>query len=116
MTALRLLPLLAALAFAACGDDGAPPIDADPQLTIDAASAPDAGVGADGAAMDAGGVDARSLGNGAVCVSADGGPIDGVCGTGLVCCYPCGIPGCDSVCQAPCDGGPGCEGGCPLLP
>jgi hypothetical protein len=24
------------------------------------------------------------------------------CGPGLMCCYPCGIPGCDSVCKKTC--------------
>lgn len=40
------------------------------------------------------------------------------CVGGEVCCYPCGIPGCASVCQPPCTpGSPGCAGGgCPLFP
>ena len=37
------------------------------------------------------------------------------CATGLVCCYPCGIPGCQNKCAAPCSG-PGCAGGCPIVP
>lgn len=41
----------------------------------------------------------------------DGGP----CKEGLVCCYPCGIPGCIFECSEPCDADePWCEGGCPL--
>jgi hypothetical protein len=41
----------------------------------------------------------------------DGGP----CKTGLVCCYPCGIPDCIFECAEPCDASePWCEGGCPL--
>jgi hypothetical protein len=37
------------------------------------------------------------------------------CGTGLVCCYPCGIPDCVDRCTTPCSPpGPGCqENGCP---
>lgn len=40
------------------------------------------------------------------------------CGTGLSCCYPCGIQGCDFQCTATCeDSGLGwCFDGCPLLP
>lgn len=52
---------------------------------------PDAGV-------DAGG------GEGAECTTAS------ECGAGLLCCYPCGIPGCHNRCMAPMDGH------CPLIP
>ncbi|MCA9611037.1 MAG: hypothetical protein KC619_35830 [Myxococcales bacterium] len=39
------------------------------------------------------------------------------CGAGLSCCYPCGIPGCDNVCEPTCDpGDPGCVDGCMLRP
>ena len=38
------------------------------------------------------------------------------CAQGLVCCYPCGIPGCQYRCQTPCAAGPACINGCPLLP
>lgn len=39
------------------------------------------------------------------------------CGPGLSCCYPCGIPGCMSVCEPSCtEGTPGCAGGCLLRP
>jgi len=51
---------------------------------------------------------------GGVCgADADGG----LCQAGLVCCYPCGIPGCMDQCTTPCTGGdPGCDGNdCPLL-
>lgn len=41
---------------------------------------------------------------------------DGDCAVGEVCCYPCGTPGCENRCTAPCMDGPGCAGGCPLLP
>ena len=35
------------------------------------------------------------------------------CGAGLSCCYPCGIDGCDFVCEPTCSPGtPGCVGGC----
>ncbi len=40
---------------------------------------------------------------------------DGECGMGQVCCYPCGIPGCENRCMEPCTGS-GCAGGCPLIP
>lgn len=43
--------------------------------------------------------------------------IEGVCGDGLSCCYPCGIPGCTNVCEPTCtEGEPGCVGGCFLRP
>ncbi len=40
------------------------------------------------------------------------------CKSGLVCCYPCGIEGCDFTCTVPCESGsPGCsDDGCLLLP
>ncbi len=47
-----------------------------------------------------------------------GDPCNGsfpACATGLVCCYPCGIPGCQDKCAVPCTGA-GCNGGCPMLP
>ena len=37
------------------------------------------------------------------------------CAPGLVCCYPCGQPGCMWRCQTPCQG-PGCVNGCMLIP
>jgi hypothetical protein len=37
------------------------------------------------------------------------------CAAGLVCCYPCGIAGCQNVCMKPCTG-PQCPGGCPMYP
>jgi len=47
------------------------------------------------------------LGPGEVCTA------HGDCRTGLSCCYPCGIAGCDNVCEPSCDPGtPGCFGGC----
>lgn len=44
-----------------------------------------------------------------------GGPGEGPCAKSLVCCYPCGIPGCLNKCTVPCSGGP-CMNGCPMLP
>ena len=39
------------------------------------------------------------------------------CPTGELCCYPCGIPGCDNICEPTCPPGtPGCFGGCYLRP
>lgn len=46
--------------------------------------------------------------------AVDGG--GSLCAAGLACCYPCGIPGCKDQCTMPCMDGPGCSGGCPLLP
>lgn len=53
--------------------------------------------------------------------ASDGGPrpdaavgtactSDSECGSGLLCCYPCGIPGCTNACSVPMDGQ------CPALP
>ena len=40
-----------------------------------------------------------------------------LCGTGLSCCYPCGIPGCDNVCEVTCaPSDPGCIDGCFIRP
>ena len=41
-----------------------------------------------------------------------------VCGAALACCYPCGIEGCDFVCEERCDeGNPACDqNGCLLKP
>jgi len=45
------------------------------------------------------------------------GPDGGYCQPELVCCYPCGIPGCQWTCAAPCDEAEEwCAGGCPMLP
>lgn len=41
----------------------------------------------------------------------------GECSDGYSCCYPCGIPGCDNICEPTCDEStPGCRGGCLLRP
>ncbi len=70
-----------------------------------------------GACPDAGPVDAGSA-DASVDVSTDGGglPLGAECGSGaacaegLLCCYPCGIPGCVDRCSTP------MGGRCPLLP
>ncbi|UQA59804.1 hypothetical protein [Polyangium aurulentum] len=47
---------------------------------------------------------------GALCGQSANGAM---CGAGLACCYPCGIPGCDFKCVAACDPNtPGCADGC----
>ena len=54
---------------------------------------------------------------------ASGGKVGDPCGDSgqaacaepLVCCYPCGMPGCHNQCATPCSG-PGCFSGCPALP
>jgi hypothetical protein len=57
-----------------------------------------------------------SSGSGGSCGSDAGGPgtrcvSDSQCGTGLKCCYPCGIPDCENQCMAPMP-----NGQCPLFP
>lgn len=81
--------------------------------TPDAADTLDVAETADDVALDdaADGTDATG-GVGAKCQD----PSDPPCGSGLVCCYPCGIPGCTNKCMTPCAEGPGCTNGCPLLP
>lgn len=45
------------------------------------------------------------------------GPDGGDCKPELVCCYPCGIEGCQFQCMTPCDEDEiWCSGGCPMLP
>jgi hypothetical protein len=48
------------------------------------------------------------------------GPLDAGtvgCMTGLACCYPCGVPGCQEVCTLPCDPqDDSCVEGCRLVP
>jgi len=57
------------------------------------------------------GLPGEGLPEGAVCES------DAQCAEGLLCCYPCGIQGCQNRCTAPCDETePWCGGGCPLYP
>lgn len=46
----------------------------------------------------------EGLPEGSVCT------LDEECASGLLCCYPCGVPGCDNQCIVP------VMGGCPLLP
>lgn len=44
-------------------------------------------------------------------------PDASLCGAGLSCCYPCGIPGCAYVCEVTCaPGDPGCAAGCIIRP
>lgn len=50
-------------------------------------------------------------GEGSTCGSS------GDCGEGLSCCYPCGVPGCDDLCQPTCDpSSPSCVDGCVAVP
>ena len=48
-------------------------------------------------------------------VSTSQGEVLLPCADGLVCCYPCGIPGCQDRCMVPCTGS-ACSNGCPMLP
>ena len=42
---------------------------------------------------------------------------DAQCAPGLACCYPCGVGGCERVCEVACDPStPGCAGGCMMMP
>ena len=59
----------------------------------------------DTASSDTGSSDGGGLGLGAKCGASS------ECASGLLCCYPCGIPGCTNQCSLPAPGG-----GCPLLP
>jgi hypothetical protein len=63
--------------------------------------------------IDASGV-CKAAGDGA---GAPCGPDGGDCQEGLVCCYPCGMEGCQWKCQEPCDATePWCVDGCPVMP
>jgi len=71
--------------------------------------------GAGGATTGSGGGGGGTVGENGLCgQSAEGA----TCQSGLVCCYPCGIQGCDFACKVPCEAGsPGCgDDGCLLLP
>ncbi len=61
---------------------------------------------ADAGASDTGVADAGGLAAGSLCTA------DTMCAPGLLCCYPCGIPGCMNRCGAPDPH----TGRCPLLP
>jgi hypothetical protein len=86
----------------ACGDQSSP---------IDAAAG-DGGGGIDAVDCD-GGCAAENEACGSSEVDLDAGAR--MCGPGLVCCYPCGIPDCVDRCTVPCGTpGSGCqENGCP---
>jgi hypothetical protein len=52
------------------------------------------------------------LGEGDVC-----DPGASLCGAGLTCCYPCGVPGCNNICEVTCDpNDPACVDGCLIRP
>ncbi|MEM9196194.1 MAG: hypothetical protein AAGF12_43930 [Myxococcota bacterium] len=58
--------------------------------------------------LPAGGRCVELLGANQVC-----DPAASACGSGLSCCYPCGTPGCDFLCEPTCEAGsPGCVDGC----
>lgn len=50
----------------------------------------------------------------------EGEPCDpdaSLCQVGLACCYPCGVPGCEDICEVVCDPAhPACVDGCLLRP
>ena len=97
--------LLLASTVPGCGDD----------------SGPRDGSPSDSTMVDApidGGADGNLASEGEVCGSsmADQDAGARMCRPDLVCCYPCGIPGCLDRCQVPCDAGPACAGGCLLVP
>ncbi|MEJ7728387.1 MAG: hypothetical protein WKG00_04150 [Polyangiaceae bacterium] len=76
-----------------------------------------AGPGGAGGTAGSGGAGGAGVGGGAGEGEVCAGSVIQTCATGLVCCYPCGIPDCDSLCSVPCSPDePGCRGGCPLVP
>ena len=79
--------------------------------------------GSGGTTTTGGGGSGGSGGSGGGGTVAEGKPCGqsangATCQTGLVCCYPCGIPDCEFLCTVPCEAGsPGCsDNGCLLLP
>lgn len=109
-----------------CHDAGCQALPVAPQYcgcdgrTIQQTSAclPDRPYRAMGACPDAGPVDAGSADASADVTASDGGGLPlgaectggATCAAGLLCCYPCGIPGCVNRCSTP------LGGRCPLLP
>jgi hypothetical protein len=78
-----------AVALIGCGSGTSEPSEPAPSVQIDAP------VGATGG------------GEGAICRVGERHPpgeqVEAVeCASGMQCCYPCGIPGCDSVCMTDC--------------
>lgn len=92
------LPDRAYRSMGACPDAG--PVDAG---SADASADVSADVSADAGRVDAS-TDGGGLPLGAECGSG------ATCAEGLLCCYPCGIPGCVNRCSMP------MGGRCPLLP
>ena len=88
---LLLILALASLSLAGCGDDDS----GDP---VDAATTTDARA-PDGGALRQNGETCGQSASGATCAS------------GLICCYPCGIPNCEYRCEPRPTGGM-----CPLRP
>ncbi|MBI2896618.1 MAG: hypothetical protein HYY06_23880 [Deltaproteobacteria bacterium] len=118
-----LLLLTFILSVGSCGDDGDSPggdgdadsdadsdTDSDADTDSDSDSDADSDSDSDSASdsdSDADG-DADGLPEGSVCM-----PGAEECAGGLSCCYPCGIEGCDFVCEPSCsDEEPGCFDGC----
>ena len=69
--------------------------------TVDAAARPDAAVKPRPKLGKLGDICAK----GSRAMNLDEGPMSRpvvTCGPGLICCYPCGIQGCDSVCKKTC--------------
>jgi len=110
----RLLLLLGLASLGGCGGVDQGSIDAG-----DASTASD-GERADTAATDGtlafdGAFDGAFAGENDVCDTDPASSLP-ACRPDLVCCYPCGIPGCDNICLVPCSDSMGCVGGCPLAP
>ena len=92
---LLVMLALASFGLAGCGDD-------DSGDTVDAAAS-------DGAASDVRATDSGALRqNGETCGQSASGAS---CASGLICCYPCGIPNCEYRCEPRPTGGM-----CPLRP
>lgn len=111
MRPVLLTALLAVLACSGSAKDDSQPEADGATLSVDGAIA-DASAAEVADAMES--IDASTGGVGDLC-GEDG---DGLlCGTGLACCYPCGIAGCEFTCTEACsDDEPGCSNGCIALP
>jgi hypothetical protein len=96
-----------------CGTVDRPSEDAPPG-TVDGRTG-DGGSPADGRVDDGPGIDANVAHENEVCSDSGDPALPPPCETGLKCCYPCGVDGCENICMVPCTDG-ACAGGCPLFP
>ncbi|HVV85721.1 MAG TPA: hypothetical protein VHE35_21830 [Kofleriaceae bacterium] len=95
-----LISLGSVLVLVACGHPARP---AGPVGGGGGSGSGAAGAGSEVAGSGSGSAEKKVVGHNETCFSREGerggGKEVADCADGLECCYPCGIPGCDSVCM-----------------